>query len=117
MILTGDNYTVAELGPYGFLNAVVSPDELLAETARMLGRVARHTRAVTAAQKKLFEVWQNTTLSAGIDLSVEVFSSVFAATETYEQIEPPSEGDRRQAAARWVSDTWGRGKGYSNGWP
>jgi hypothetical protein len=53
----------------------------------MLGRVARHTRAVTAAQKKLFEVWQNTTLSAGIDMSVEVFSSVFAATETYEQIE------------------------------
>ena len=87
VILTGDNYTVAELGSYGFLNAVVSPDELLAETARMLGRVARHTRAVTAAQKKLFVVWQNTTLSAGIDLSVEVFSSVFAATETYEQIE------------------------------
>ena len=101
VILTGDNYTVAELGPYGFLNVVVPPDELLAETARMLGRVARHTRAVTTAQKKLFEVWQNTTLSAGIDMSVEVFSSVFAATETYEQIErhqraiggrPPPEG-------------------------
>jgi len=49
--------------------------------------VARHTRAVTAAQKKLFEVWQNTPLTTGIDMSVEVFSSVFASLETYEQIE------------------------------
>jgi len=87
MVLTGDSYTVAELGPYGLLNAVVPPDELMAETTRMLGRVGGHTRAVTAAQKKLFEVWQNTTLTAGIDMSIEVFSGVFTSTETYEQIE------------------------------
>jgi hypothetical protein len=42
---------------------------------------------VVAAQKKLFETWQNTTLTAGIDMSVEVFASVFASPETYEQIE------------------------------
>ena len=87
VILTGDSYTVEELAPYGLLNAVVPADELMRETTRMLGRVARHTRAVTAAQKKLFEVWQNTALSAGIDESVEVFAGVFASPETYEQIE------------------------------
>jgi enoyl-CoA hydratase len=87
MILTGDSYSVQQLSPYGFLNAVVPADELMVETKRMLGRLARHTRTVVAAQKKLFEIWQNTTLTAGIDMSVEVFASVFASPETYEQIE------------------------------
>ena len=87
MILTGDSYPVEYLLPHGFLNAVVPADELIAETKRMLGRLVRHTRTVVAAQKKLFETWQNTTLTAGIDMSVEVFASVFASPETYEQIE------------------------------
>ena len=86
VILTGDSYPVEQLLPYGFLNAVVPADELMAETKRMLGRLVRHTRTVVAAQKKLFETWQNTTLTAGIDMSVEVFASVFASPDTYEQI-------------------------------
>jgi enoyl-CoA hydratase len=86
VILTGDNYSVEELAPYGFLNAVVPADDLVAETKRMLARVVRHTRAVTAAQKRLFEIWQTTSLTAGIDMSVDVFASVFESAETYEQI-------------------------------
>ena len=86
LILTGDSYPVEQLLPYGFLNAVVPADELIVETKRMLGRLVRHTRTVVAAQKKLFETWQNTTLTAGIDMSVEVFASVFASPDTYEQI-------------------------------
>jgi enoyl-CoA hydratase/carnithine racemase len=87
VILTGDSYSVEQLLPYGFLNAVVPADELVAETKRMLGRVVGSTRIVMAAQKKLFETWQNTRLTAGIDMSIEVFASVFASPETYEQIE------------------------------
>jgi enoyl-CoA hydratase len=86
VILTGDSYSVEELRPYGFLNSVVPADELVAETERMLARVVRHTRAVTAAQKRLFEIWQTTSLTAGIDMSVDVFASVFESPETYEQI-------------------------------
>jgi len=86
VILTGDSYPVEQLLPYGFLNAVVPADELIVETKRMLGRLVRHTRTVVAAQKNLFETWQNTTLTAGIDMSVEVFASVFASPDTYEQI-------------------------------
>jgi enoyl-CoA hydratase len=86
VILTGDSYPVEQLLPYGFLNAVVPADELIVETKRMLGRLVRHTRTVVTAQKKLFETWQNTTLTAGIDMSVEVFASVFASPDTYEQI-------------------------------
>jgi enoyl-CoA hydratase/carnithine racemase len=87
VILTGDRYPVAELAPYGLLNAIVPADQLVPETRRMLARVARHTRVVTAAQKTLFEIWQNHALAAAIDMSVDVFAGVFAAPETYEQIE------------------------------
>src|SRR5512143_2792171 len=55
VILTGDNYPLDELLPYGLVNAVVPPDKLLAEAKRMVARVARHTKTVIAAQKKLFE--------------------------------------------------------------
>ena len=87
VILTGDRYPVAELAPYGLLNAIVPADQLVPETRRMLARVARHTRVVTAAQKSLFEIWQNHPLTVSIDMSVDVFAGVFAAPETYEQIE------------------------------
>lgn len=86
VILTGDSYRVEQLAPYGFLNAVVPADELVEETKRMLARVVRHTRTVTTAQKRLFEIWQTTNLTAGIDMSVDVFAGVFDSPETYERI-------------------------------
>ncbi len=110
VILTGDNYSVEQLAPYGLLNAVVPADGLIAETKRMLGRVIGHTRTVTAAQKKLFEIWQNTTLTAGIDMSTEVFASVFSSRETYEQIE----GHRMTIGRKQETDKadpWGRSAG------
>lgn len=87
VILTGDRYPVEALAPFGFLNAVVPASDLIGETGRMLERVARHTRVVTAAQKQLFEIWQNRPLAEAIHLSVDVFSSVFASAETARQIE------------------------------
>jgi enoyl-CoA hydratase/carnithine racemase len=87
VILTGDNYSVEELAPFGLLNAVVPADRLERETRRMLERVVRHTRVVTAAQKRLFEIWQNHPLTEAIDLSVEVFAGVFSSAETRAQIE------------------------------
>jgi enoyl-CoA hydratase len=87
VILTGDSYRLEELVPYGLVNAVVPADQLITETRRMVARVARHTRTVTAAQKRLFEIWQNTNLSAAIDMSIDVFAGVFTAADTYEQIE------------------------------
>jgi enoyl-CoA hydratase/carnithine racemase len=86
VILTGDRYPVEALAPSGFLNAVVPAPELIAETERMLERVARHTRVVTAAQKRLFEIWQNRPLTEAIEMSVDVFSGVFESAETSRQI-------------------------------
>jgi enoyl-CoA hydratase len=94
VILTGDNYPLEELVPYGLINAVVPAEELIDAAKRMAARVARHTRTVTAAQKTLFEIWQNTSLTAAIDMSVDVFAGVFTSPETFEQI------DRHRAAVR-----------------
>jgi enoyl-CoA hydratase/carnithine racemase len=86
MILTGDLYPVDRFAASGMCNAVVEPDELDAEVERWVARVAGHTRAATASQKRLFEVWQNTGLSTGTALSVREFASVFAAEETRQQL-------------------------------
>lgn len=87
MILTGDSYSAEQMWHFGLLNRLVEPDQLAAETQRMVDSIAVHTPTVVAAQKRLFEVWQNTTLTAGIDASLEVFAGVFAAAETSEQSE------------------------------
>lgn len=100
VILTGDTYPLAELAPYGLVNAVVPPDQLIAEAKKMVARVARHTRTVTAAQKALFEIWQNAPLREAIDRSVEVFAGVFASPETAEQIDRHRAAVRRKPAAR-----------------
>jgi len=86
MILTGDLYAVDEMDRYGLFNAVVPADLLLDETLRMLKRVAIWTPAVTAAQKRLFEIWQNTPLAEGIEASLEIFAEVFSADETAAQV-------------------------------
>ena len=99
VILTGDNYPLEELVPYGLINAVVPAEELIDAAKRMAARVARHTRTVTAAQKTLFEIWQNTSLTAPIDMSVDVFAGVFTSPETFEQIDRHRAAVRRKPAA------------------
>jgi enoyl-CoA hydratase len=86
MILTGDLYPVADLEPLGLFNAVVPAEELRAATERMLDRVTPWTPTVMAAQKRLFEIWQNSSLADGIEASVDVFAEVFASPETAAQI-------------------------------
>jgi enoyl-CoA hydratase/carnithine racemase len=86
MILTGNLYPVADLESSGLFNAVVPAEDLLAATQRMLARVTPWTPTVIAAQKRLFEIWQNTSLSDGIEASVFEFGQVFAAPETAAQV-------------------------------
>jgi enoyl-CoA hydratase len=82
MILTGDLYPAADLARRGALNAVVPAADLHAETRRMLARLTGHSPAAMAAQKRLFETWQNTTLAAGIEASVSEFAAVFDNPQT-----------------------------------
>ncbi len=83
MILTGDIYPADALRSSGICNAIVEPERLAATTDRMIQRVTGHTDIVVASQKRLFEVWQNTTLVDGIDISVEEFAAVLAAPQTH----------------------------------
>ncbi|MCE0762606.1 enoyl-CoA hydratase/isomerase family protein [Pseudonocardia kujensis] len=82
IVLTGDLYPVDRLG--ALCNAVVEPSGLAGAVEELLGKVTGHTRTVLAAQKRLFETWQNTGLAAGADRSVQEFAGVFAEAETRE---------------------------------
>jgi len=82
MLLTGDLYGAAEMERYGLLNKVVQPDRLEDETALMLHRLTGHSRTALAAQKRLFETWQNAGLEESIRASVDEFALVFEEEET-----------------------------------
>ena len=86
MILTGDLYPVTDLAPLGLLNGIVPAAELEPATRSLLARVTPWTPTVVAAQKRLFEIWQNSTLTDGIAASVDVFAQVFASPETLAEV-------------------------------
>jgi enoyl-CoA hydratase len=86
MILTGDLYPITDLEPLGLFNVVVPAEELESATRRLLARVTPWTPTVVAAQKRLFEIWQNSSLTDGIAASVDEFSRVFESPETLEQV-------------------------------
>ncbi len=48
----------------------------------MLDRLTRHSRTALAAQKRLFETWQNESLEVSIRASVDEFARVFEKEET-----------------------------------
>jgi enoyl-CoA hydratase/carnithine racemase len=86
ILLTGDLYTAEEMDRFGFLNVVVPPEELESATSAMVRRVATHSRPATAAQKRLFETWQNCGLQASVEASVGEFAEVFGHPETLDHV-------------------------------
>jgi enoyl-CoA hydratase/carnithine racemase len=87
MILTGDAYRLSELPPHSIANVVAEPGQLTEATERLLERTATHTRTVTAAQRRLFDVWLNHPLDEAVELSTDEFAGAFGAQETSGQIE------------------------------
>ncbi len=77
MILTGDIYSTEAVAHTGLLNRIVTPEALHSSTLELLARITRHSPTVLAGQKRLFEVWQNTTLRDGADASLHEFTRVF----------------------------------------
>jgi enoyl-CoA hydratase len=86
MILTGDVYPLDQLPPGSIANAIAEPGDLAAATELLLGRVATHPPAVTASQRRLFDVWLNTPLDVAVDVSMAEFAGVFDHQETHDQI-------------------------------
>jgi enoyl-CoA hydratase len=77
IILTGDQYSVADLAGTGLVNRVAGPAGLRAAVDGLLAGLRELTPQVIAAQKELFETWLNTGLRPGIDRSLEVLAGLF----------------------------------------
>ncbi|MPZ61938.1 MAG: enoyl-CoA hydratase [Propionibacteriales bacterium] len=86
LLLTGDLYGVAELAPLGFVNKVVEPAALTEAATELAARVTGHSPAAIAAQKRLFETWQNASLEDSIKASIVEFALVFADPGTQQRI-------------------------------
>jgi enoyl-CoA hydratase len=86
MVLTGDIYTLDQLPPGSIANVVAEPADLAAAADSLLDRIATHPPAVTAAQRRLFDVWLNNPLDAAVNASTTEFASVFASQDTHRQI-------------------------------
>lgn len=86
MVLTGDIYALDQLPPDSIANVVAGPGELAAAVEGVLDRIAAHPRTVTAAQRRLFDIWLNNPLDASVSASITEFAQVFADPETHDQI-------------------------------
>lgn len=86
MLLTGDLYEAPEMERFGFLNIVVEQDELEERVNLILEHLKEHSKIAIAAQKRLFETWQNTGLRESIDVSVEEFARIFETDETHDRV-------------------------------
>lgn len=86
MILTGEFYDAQQMERWGFLGELVPIEELDAAARRMVGRLKGNTRAVVAAQKRMFETWQNHGIQTANEVSVDVWAAVFTDPETMASI-------------------------------
>ena len=86
MILTGDFYGAEEMQRWGLLSEVVPVEQLDAAVQRLVAKLVGNTRAVVAAQKRMFEVWQNYGIKTANDVSVDVWAAVFTDPETLQSI-------------------------------
>jgi enoyl-CoA hydratase/carnithine racemase len=86
MILTGDLYALDQLPPHSIANVTTEPGLLTEATERLLERTATHTRTVTAAQRRLFDLWLNQPLDVAVERSTDEFAGVFGTQETQDQI-------------------------------
>jgi enoyl-CoA hydratase len=86
MILTGDIYRLDQLPPGSIANVVAAPGQLSAAAESLLERAANHTRTVTSAQRRLFDIWLNNPLDTALDMSCAEFAEAFLERDTHDQI-------------------------------
>jgi len=82
MMILGDLYSAEDMDRCGLLNRVVAPGDLDAALAEVVAKVQPFTRTVAAAQKRMFETWQNYGIDTANDVSVDVWAAVFTQPET-----------------------------------
>ena len=65
---------------------VAETGDLAAAVEDLLDRIATHPPTVTAAQRRLFDIWLNNPLDASVTASITEFAQVFERPETHDQI-------------------------------
>lgn len=86
MIMTGDLYPATEPRAAALANQLVEPDQLTEQVSTFLSTVSGHTSTVLAAQKRIFEDWQNNGLTVAAQRSIEEFAGVFAQPDTHQAL-------------------------------
>lgn len=81
LLLTGENIDAAQALSWALVDAVVPPDRLDDEVARMARHFAGLGSAVLRQQKRLLREWQSCDLEAAIAGGVDEFASAFATGE------------------------------------
>ena len=87
MMLLGDLHNAERMHHEGFLNRVVPLAELDSTVQELVRKVQPFTRTVMAAQKRMFEAWQNQGIRDANETSVDVWAAVFTESETMQSIE------------------------------
>lgn len=80
LMLAGLPLEYERWAPTSFFNRVVDPGDLARESDAMVAWLTGLPQGAYAAQKRLFDVWQNQHLDASIKASISEFSSSFALT-------------------------------------
>lgn len=78
LILTGNRFSADEMERYGFLNCIVSDEEVGEKALSYLRDTMKSDREVIAQQKRLFRTWKNTFEREAVLDSRKEFALAFA---------------------------------------
>ena len=81
LVLTGENIDSQTAYDWGFLEAIVAPEQLKEESIRIAEAIAHCGPIAVRSQKELTQQWATLPLEDGIHLGIDVFSDSYKSNE------------------------------------
>ncbi len=88
LVLTGDTIDAGRALRIGFVQRLVEPDELEAETRRVLGSLMTAGAGAVRAQKRIIRGWERLAEPDAIESSIAEFATLFGTPEPGEMMRP-----------------------------
>lgn len=88
LVLTGDMIDAERALRIGFVQRLVAPDQLEAETRRVLGSLMAASAGAVRAQKRIIRGWARLPEREAIELSIAEFAAMFGTDEPAEMMRP-----------------------------
>jgi enoyl-CoA hydratase/carnithine racemase len=88
LVLTGDTIGAEEALRVGFLQRMVSPDALEAETRKVVDSILAAGPNAIRAQKRVLRGWADLPEADAVALSIDEFAAAYATPEPGEQMQP-----------------------------